>query len=110
MDKGITLMLAPKSHKALSMTNFPITHGIEKLPGSFSLGGILFWIIALHSAVRVTVSFSSNFFLLDRIYFNNLAYEGICVIASVKGIVTFNCLRSSTNFLNCPMSFVLTSL
>ena len=42
MDKGITLMLAPKSHKALSMTNLPTTHGIEKLPGSFSLGGILF--------------------------------------------------------------------
>ena len=103
IDKGIRLILAPKFHRGLSMTNFPITHGMEKLPGSLSFGGILFWIIALHSAVRITDSLSSSFFLLDKISLRNLAYKGICVMASVKGIVIFSYFRSSTNFINFPI-------
>ena len=69
IDKGIRLTLAPKSHRALSMTDFPITHGMEKLPGSFSFGGMLFWIMALHSAVSITVSFSTIFFLIRQYFF-----------------------------------------
>ena len=39
MDKGMRLILAPRSHKALSKIEFPIVHGIVKLPGSFSFCG-----------------------------------------------------------------------
>lgn len=42
IEMGIKLTLAPRSQSSLSMTNFPITHGIEKLYGSFNFGGILF--------------------------------------------------------------------
>ena len=73
IDNGIRLILAPKSHSALSMTNFLITQGMEKLPGSLSLGGMLFCIIALHSAVSNTISLSLSFFLLDKISLRNSA-------------------------------------
>ena len=36
MDKGMRLILPPKSHKALSKMEFLIVHRIVKLPGSFS--------------------------------------------------------------------------
>ena len=39
MDKGMRLILASKSHKALSNMAFPMVHGIVKLPGSFSFYG-----------------------------------------------------------------------
>ncbi|KAK2382700.1 hypothetical protein QL285_070217 [Trifolium repens] len=42
MDMGIKLILAPKSHRALSIMYGPITQGMEKLPGFCSLEGILF--------------------------------------------------------------------
>jgi len=37
--------------------------GMEKLPGYLSLGGNLFWMMALHSSVRLTVSH----FSVDRL-------------------------------------------
>ena len=73
IDNGIKLILAPESHCALSMTNFLITQGMEKLPGYLSLGRMLFCIIALHSEVSNTISLSSSFFLLDKISLRNLA-------------------------------------
>ena len=39
MDKGMRLILAPRSHKALLKMEFPIVHGIVKLPGYFSFCG-----------------------------------------------------------------------
>ena len=39
MDRGMRLILAPKSHKALSKIAFPMVQGIVKLPGSFSFCG-----------------------------------------------------------------------
>lgn len=48
IEKGVNLTLAPRSHSVLSITNFPITQGMEKLPGSFSFWGILFCMISLH--------------------------------------------------------------
>ena len=39
MDKGMRLILAPKSHKALSKMEFLIVHRIVKLRGSFSFCG-----------------------------------------------------------------------
>jgi len=39
---GIKLTLASKSHMAFSMVSDPMTQGMEKIPGSLSLGGNLF--------------------------------------------------------------------
>ena len=39
MDKGMRLILAPRSHKALSKLEFPMVQGIVKLLGSFSFCG-----------------------------------------------------------------------
>ena len=39
MDKGMRLILAPKSHRALLKIEFPILQRIVKLPGSFSFCG-----------------------------------------------------------------------
>ena len=39
MDKGMRLILASKSHKALSKMAFPMLEGIVKLSGSFSFCG-----------------------------------------------------------------------
>ena len=39
MDKGMRLILAPRSHKALSKMEFPMVQGIVKLPRSFSFCG-----------------------------------------------------------------------
>ena len=72
-DLGIRLTLAPKSHKALSIDSSPITHGIEKLPGSLSFGGSLLSSSALHSSVKAIVSHPEISLFLDRISFKNLA-------------------------------------
>lgn len=71
-DKSIKLILAPKSHNALSINKLPILQGIVKLPGSFNFSGYLYWRIALHSSVSMTVSLSSSFLLFDIISFINL--------------------------------------
>jgi len=39
MERGIRLILALKSHKALPTLTFPMVQGIVKAPGSFYLGG-----------------------------------------------------------------------
>ena len=39
MDNDMRLILAPRSHKALSKMEFPMVQGIVKLPGSFSFYG-----------------------------------------------------------------------
>ena len=39
MDKGMRLILAPKSHRVLSKIEFPILQGIVKLPRSFNFYG-----------------------------------------------------------------------
>ncbi|GJU21479.1 hypothetical protein Tco_1154821 [Tanacetum coccineum] len=45
-EYGIRLMLAPRSAKALQEKVLLKLHGIKRLPGSPSLDGTLFWIIA----------------------------------------------------------------
>ena len=71
IDSGIRLMLAPRSHKAFSKMEFPIVHGMVKLPGSFSFCGSFRCKMALHSSVRFTVSMSDSLLLLDNIFFMN---------------------------------------
>ena len=71
IDSDIRLILAPRSHKAFSKMEFPIMHGIVKLPGSFSFCGSFRCRIALHSSMRFTVSKSDSILLLDSISFMN---------------------------------------
>ena len=58
MERGIKLMLAPRSQNALSNTTFPIEHGIMKLPISLSFGGTFFYNMALHSSESAIVLYS----------------------------------------------------
>ena len=83
------------------MENLPTTQGIVILPGSFSLGGSLFLMTAMHSSFRGIVSCASYFLLFDKISFKNLAYLGIWVTASKKGIVMSSCLNTFRTFWNC---------
>ena len=71
IDSGMRLILAPISHKAFSMMEFPLLHGIVKLSGSFSFCGIFCCRMALHSSVRFTVSKSDSLLFLDSISFMN---------------------------------------
>ena len=52
---------------------YEMVKGMEKLPGSLSLGGSLFWMMSLHSLVRSTTSLSSMLLFLDITSFKNLA-------------------------------------
>ena len=76
-ERGIKLMLALKSHKALLIIDFPMVHEMLKLPGSLSSRGSFFYKMALHS-MRATVSYSTNLFLFSRMPFINFMYFGIC--------------------------------
>ncbi|GKE55154.1 hypothetical protein Tco_1490310 [Tanacetum coccineum] len=66
IEYGIRLMLVPKSAKALSMCNSPISQGMVKPPGSFSLNGSLFNKTIEHHSFIVTVHASSKFVLFKR--------------------------------------------
>jgi len=46
-DKGIKLTFSPKSHMTFSMVSDPMTQGMEKIYGSWSLGGNLFGSISI---------------------------------------------------------------
>ncbi len=61
IERGIKLILAPKSHKALRMSTDPMEQGIVKAFGSFNFGGSFFWRIALQYSKRAMFSSSFGF-------------------------------------------------
>ncbi|GJS52361.1 hypothetical protein Tco_0625723 [Tanacetum coccineum] len=63
-EYGIRLMLAPRLAKALQEKVLSKLHGIRKLPGSPSLGGTLFWIIAELSSLKKATEICSILCLL----------------------------------------------
>ena len=71
IDSGMRLILAPISHKAFSKMEFPIVHGMVKLPGYFSFYGSFRCRMVLHFSVRFTVSKSDSLLFLDNISFMN---------------------------------------
>ena len=71
IDTGMRLILAPRSHKAFLKMEFPIVHGIVKLPGSFSFCVNFRCRMALHSLVRFIVSKFDSLLFLDSISFMN---------------------------------------
>ena len=68
IDKGIKLMLAPKSHNAFPISEFPIVQGIVKLLGSYIFIGKDLWITTLQVVVRLTTPSSSSIFLFSAQY------------------------------------------
>src|SRR5436189_5501641 len=71
-EYGKMLTLAPRSQRAFSNFRLPIVQGIEKLPGSLSLGGSFFLSSALLSSVNITVSCSAHFLFIVNIFFSIL--------------------------------------
>ena len=106
IDSSMRLILAPISHKAFSKMEFPIMHGMVKLPRSFSFFGSFRCKMALHSSVRFTVSKSDNLLLLDSISFMNFSYLGICSSASTKGMFMWSFLNTSRIFVNWLSNFL----
>lgn len=99
-DRGIRLMLAPKSQSALPTLTPPIEQGMVKLLGSLSLVGKTFVTTVVHSCDIASISNSLRFFLLERMSLRNLAYLGICANASTKGMLLWSWCRMSKNYLN----------
>ena len=67
IDSNMRLILAPRSHKAFAKMEFPIVHGIVKLPRSLSFCGSFHYKMALHSSVKFTVTKSDSLIFLDNI-------------------------------------------
>ena len=76
IDSGMRLILAPRSHKAFLKMEFPIVHGIVKLPGSLRFCGSFRCMMALHSSVRSTVSKSDSFFFVGQYLFHEFHIAG----------------------------------
>ena len=72
-NKGIKLILAPESHNAFPISEFPMVQGIVKLPGSYIFNGKDLWIIALQVSIGLTTPSSTIFLFLLNISFINLA-------------------------------------
>ena len=81
-------MEAPKSSKVWVNCWYPMVQGMVKVPGSLHLGGRLGWIKAETFLPILTFSVPFSFLLWVHISFKNLAYLGICLIASKRGIFT----------------------
>ena len=101
IDSGMRLILAPRSHKAFSKIEFPIVHGIVKLPGSFRFYGSFRCRMALHSSVRFTISKFDNLLFLDSISFMNFTQLGIFSNALANGMFICRFLNTSRNLVNC---------
>lgn len=74
--------------------------GIVKLHGSFNLACNFFYRITLLSSFNITLSWSSNFWLFDKISLKNLAYLGMFSKASIRGILICNSLKILRNLEN----------
>ncbi|GJT52639.1 hypothetical protein Tco_0978796 [Tanacetum coccineum] len=79
-------MLAPRSAKALHEKVLLKVHEIRKLPGSPSLGGTLFWIMAELSSLRKADEICSSLCLLLTSSLRNLPYSGIIAKTSTRGV------------------------
>lgn len=82
----------------------PNIQEITKLPGSLSFFNSFLSKIAEQLPLRVTVSTSSSFLLKVSKFFKNFAYFNIWDRASTIGILMWNCLKISMNFLNYASS------
>ncbi|GJT08402.1 hypothetical protein Tco_0842864 [Tanacetum coccineum] len=96
-ERGMRLMLPPKSAKAFSIDRFPIRHGNVKLPESPFFWGKFFWIATKHFSLRVTEEATlSNSRFIDRnfsrssSFFCFLSQDGKGTLDDLKGWVYFD--------------------
>ena len=74
---------------------FPMMHGMVKVPGSLHFGGMLGGTMADIFLPMLTFSFPFSLLLWVHKSLRNLAYFGICLIASRSGILTSTFLKVS---------------
>lgn len=110
IDRSTMLTFAPKSHKLILKHVVLMTQGIKKLLWSFYLGGSLLLIVELEFAIDVTITWSFNLCLLDRISLRNFAYEDIWDKNFVDGMLIWRFFSNYTNFLNCAPILVFANL
>ncbi|KAL2322022.1 hypothetical protein Fmac_026401 [Flemingia macrophylla] len=112
-------MEAPKSSMASAKVKLPIVQGIVKVPGSSHFcgrldcgsGEICELCISVETILpRFSFSFVLNFLLVVHNSFKNLAYLGICLIASSKGILISTFLNVSRNYFSNSSFFDFTFL
>ena len=99
-------MEAPKSSKAWVNCWCPMVQRMVKVSGSLHLGGRLGWIKAETFLLILTFSVPFSFLLWVHITFKNLAYLGICLIASKRGIFTSTFWKVSIIFLSKSVSTI----
>ena len=68
---------------------------IVGLPGSLYFGGKLFLIKEVDYSVMNASLLTPNFLFIVHKSFKNLAYDGICFMASNKGLFTLTSLNNS---------------
>ena len=94
-EYGNKLTLAPKSTRACPNFDFPITMEIVGLPRSLYFGGKLFRIKEVDYSVINASLLTPSFLFTVQKSFKNLAYDGICLMASNKGMFNLTCLNNS---------------
>ena len=72
IDKGIKLMLAPKSMRSFPTNSYLMVQGIVTLQGSLNFSGNFLCITALHLPLTTMLSLSMYFPFLVRMPFMNL--------------------------------------
>ena len=68
---------------------------IVGLPGSLYFGGKLFQINEVDYSVINASLLTPSFLFTVHKSFRNLAYDGICLMASSKGMFNFTCMNNS---------------
>ena len=106
IERGIKLMLATRSMRALPTDTVPIKHGMITLPGSLNFCGRILWITKLQFPSTTMLSLLMYFPFFVRRSFRNLVYKGIYCRDSPKGIVIFSFLKMSRKRAKyCSFSF-----
>ena len=86
---GITLTLAPRSHKAFSNVWLPIEQSIVGHLGSFFLMGEERRIASLHDSISLMTSVNGSGPLLLRMAQRYFVYVGTCMASNNK-MLTYN--------------------
>ena len=103
-------MEAPKSSIQLENLELPIWHGMVKLPGSGHLGGNFLCNMAETFLLTFTTSLSRFNLLVVQSSLRNLAYWGICLIASNRGRLICTFLKVSKIAWSLSVFFDLSNL
>ena len=95
IERGIKLMLAPRSMKVFPTEVVLVDHGIVALPGSLNFCGRSCQIIVLQFPSTTMLLLSMYFLFFIKISFMIFVYIGIYCNASPKGMMISNFLKIS---------------